>query len=113
MEDTIYYSSQRTHKGAPHADFVARYRPTGDIAYAQRASIESWLTDRYCLYTNVGSRLYRADIHHLNWPLQPAEMEATRNTMARSHNIQLPDTAPLLYYSQRLDVLVWPIQSIA
>lgn len=112
IDDTIYYRSQRTHRGAPPADFIARYRPTGDIAYAQRHSIESWLTDRYCLYTNLGPQVYRADIHHIHWPLQPAEMEATRNTMAIAHHIHLPDTAPLLYYSRRLDVLVWPIQRI-
>ncbi|GCE08757.1 YqjF family protein [Dictyobacter aurantiacus] len=112
IDNTINYRSQRTHRGAPSADFIGRYRPTGEVNYAQRHSIESWLTDRYCLYTNLGSHLYRADIHHLPWPLQPAEMETTRDTMAASHNIHLPDTDPLLYYSQHLDVLIWPIQRI-
>ena len=75
-------------------------------------TIESWLTDRYCLYTNVGTRTYRADIHHMHWPLQVAELETTIDTMALSHGIHLPTTQPLLYYSQRVDVLVWPIQRI-
>ncbi|GCE30719.1 hypothetical protein KDA_62030 [Dictyobacter alpinus] len=110
--DTISYRSHRTHRGAPAADFIARYQPTGDIAYAQHTSIEAWLTDRYCLYTNVGKQAYRANIHHLHWPLQPAALEISRNTMALAHGIQLPDTDPLLYYSHRLDVLVWPIQKI-
>lgn len=110
VDNTIHYSSHRTHRGAPAADFKGSYRPTGPVTYAQSGSIESWLTDRYCLYTNVGAQAYRADIHHMRWPLQAAEFDSTVDTMARSHGIQLPDTQPLLYYSQHLDVLVWPIQ---
>jgi hypothetical protein len=112
VANTINYRSHRTHRGAPSAEFSASYRPIGPVTYAQPHSIESWLTDRYCLYTNVGSQAYRADIHHLHWPLQTAELETTTNTMALSHGIHLPVTQPLLYYSQRLDVLVWPIQRI-
>ncbi|GER90879.1 hypothetical protein KDW_50410 [Dictyobacter vulcani] len=110
--DTINYRSQRTHRGAAKADFIARYRPTGPVTYSQPQSIEAWLTDRYCLYTNRGSQVYRANIHHAHWPLQPAELEISRNTMASAHGTQLPATDPLLYYSHRLDVLVWPIQKI-
>lgn len=112
IDDTIHYCSHRTHRGAPAADFRASYRPTGPVNYAQPHSIESWLTDRYCLYTHVGTQAYRADIHHMPWPLQAAEYEITTDTMAHSHGIQLPKTQPLLYYSQQLEVLVWPIQRI-
>lgn len=112
VDDTINYRSHRTHRGAPPAEFSASYRPIGPVKYAQPHSIESWLTDRYCLYTSVGTQAYRADIHHMHWPLQRAELETTIDTMALSHGIHLPATQPLLYYSQRLDVLVWPIQRI-
>jgi uncharacterized protein len=111
-DDTIHYRSHRTHRGAPAADFSASYRPSGPVNYAQPHSIESWLTDRYCLYTNVGKQAYRADIHHMRWPLQTAEFESTIDTMALSHGIQCPKIQPLLYYSQKLEVLVWPIQRI-
>ncbi|GCF09429.1 YqjF family protein [Dictyobacter arantiisoli] len=112
VDDTIYYRSQRTHRRAASAVFIARYRPTGAIDYARRHSLASWLTDRYCLYTNVNTQIYRANIHHLPWPLQPAELDMTLDTMALSHKIPLSDTAPLLYYTHRLDVLVWPVQRI-
>lgn len=112
LGDTIYYRSQRTHRGAARADFIARYRPTGRVTYAHPQSIAAWLTERYCLYTNIGRQAYRANIHHVQWPLQPAEVEVSRNTMADAHGIQLPASDPLLYYAHRLDVLVWPIQKI-
>lgn len=110
--DTIHYTSHRTHKGAPHADYIARYRPIAPVVEARAQSIEAWLTERYCLYTVAGSDLYRCDIHHAHWPLQVAEMESEHDTMALSHGIHLPATQPLLHYSLRLDVLVWPIQRL-
>ncbi len=110
--DTIHYTSHRIHKGAPHADYIARYRPIAPISLAPAQSIEAWLTERYCLYTVAGSSLYRCDIHHVHWPLQIAELETERDTMALSHTLHLPDTKPLLHYSLRQDVLVWPIHRI-
>ena len=52
MEDGgIRYSSRRTHKGAPEADFRAVYRPTGPVYRAAPDSLEQWLMERYCLYS--------------------------------------------------------------
>jgi hypothetical protein len=112
VSDTIHYTSHRTHRGAPGADFIARYRPIAPVVVAPAQSIETWLTERYCLYSVAGSNLYLCDIHHAYWPLQVAELETERDTMALSHGIHLPDTKPLLHYSLRQDVLVWPIRRI-
>jgi hypothetical protein len=43
------------------------------------------------------------------WPLQDAEAEIEVNTMARAAGITLPDVRPLLHFSRRLDVLIWPL----
>ena len=108
LDDTIHYSSCRTHQGAPPAEFKATYRPISPVAFARQGSLEHWFTERYCLYSVAGNqRVYRADIHHVQWPLQLAELEAAQNTMAISHGIHLPDTPPLLHYAQRLEVLIW------
>src|SRR5437764_5941487 len=83
LDDTIYYSSRRTHRGAPPAEFKATYRPITPIAFARQGSLEWWLTERYCLYSVVDNqRVYRADIHHVEWQLQVAELNSTCNTMA-------------------------------
>jgi hypothetical protein len=104
------YLSQRTHGGAPPADLLVRYRPTDEVFHSQPGTLEYWLTERYCLYTtDRRKRLLRGDIHHNPWPLQPAEAEFIRNTMTQPHDIVLPDTAPLLHFARRLDVLVWPL----
>jgi uncharacterized protein YqjF (DUF2071 family) len=110
--DTIHYRSHRTHRGAPAADYIARYRPIAEVVLSRPGSIEAWLTERYYLYTTAGSQLFRGDIHHVRWPLQVAELESELDTMAASHKIVLPDIPPLLHYSLRQDVLIWPLRRI-
>ncbi len=106
--ETIYYTSRRTHRGAPPAELEATYRPIGPVYHARPGTLAHWLTERYCLYTHTPrGTLLRAEIHHPHWPLQPAEADFALQTMARGHGITLPDTPPLLHYAHRLDVLVW------
>ncbi len=111
--DWIYYHSQRTHAGAPPAEFVGRYRPISDPYTSQSGSLECWLTERYCLYSQDRSgRLYCGDIHHIQWPLQKAEAEITLNTMTLPPGLPLPTVPPLLHFARRLDVIVWPLASV-
>ena len=109
----IVYSSHRTHRGAPPADFAAAYGPTDGIYHAPPGSLDRWLAERYCLYTvTPRGQVLRAEIHHEPWPLQPAMAEITVNSMAMAAGITLPDTLPLLHFARRQDVLVWPIEKV-
>lgn len=111
--DTIHYRSYRTHRHAPPAEFIAAYRPLGPVTRAQPATLEHWLTERYCLYTLVKqNRVYRGDIQHGPWPLQRAGLEVTRNTMACAHGIHLPASPPLLHYAHRQETLFWPFHRV-
>ena len=111
--EMIKYYSRRTHQGAPPAEFQATYRPIAPIAFAQQSSLEQWLTERYCLYTVVpGKGVFRGDIHHVPWPLQLAELEMKKDTMAISHDIHLPEIPPLLHYSHRQEVLIWSLKHV-
>ncbi len=105
---TIHYRSRRTHPGAPSAELTGRYRPTGPVFHSTPGSLEYWLTERYCLYTvNSRRQPMRAEIHHAQWPLQPAEAEFEVNTMAAPLGLTLPPAASLLHFARRLDVVVW------
>ncbi len=110
--DHIDYTSHRTHRGAPPADFVGSYGPVGEPYLSKDGSLEHWLTERYCLYTTHGGKLYRGDIHHLPWPLQPATADIHTNTMTEAAGITLPATAPLLHFARRLEVIVWALQRV-
>ncbi len=94
-------------KGATPAVFDATYEPTGPAAHAPTGSLAAWLTERYCLYAVDSGAIYRAEIHHVPWPLQPATAVIRTNTMAAASGLSLPDRPPLLHYAERLDVMVW------
>jgi uncharacterized protein YqjF (DUF2071 family) len=106
--DWIAYSSRRSHRGFPPGEFQGRYRPTGPVYRSEPGSLDAWLTERYALYAadRLG-RVFRGDIHHVPWPLQPAEAEIAVNTVCDAHGFALPDTSPLLHFARRLDVLAW------
>lgn len=108
-DGTIHYASRRTHEGAPPAELLARYRPVGTPAPpAAPGSLDSFLAERYCLYT-VDHRLHvwRAEIHHAPWPLQPADVHLERNTMAQAAGITLDPQPQHCAYAFRLDTVVW------
>lgn len=92
------------------AELKANFRPTAPVALRNPATIEHWLTERYCLYTVHECLIYRAEIHHEPWPLQDAECEFSINSVAASAGIQLPGIQPLLHFSKRLEVLIWPLK---
>jgi uncharacterized protein YqjF (DUF2071 family) len=113
-KDNVEYSSVRTHRGAPPAVFQGRYRPTGAAYESTPGTLESWLTDRYCLYSaNRTGKIWRGDIDHVPWPLQPAEAQIDRNTMTDQIGLTLPDTPPLLHFARRLDVVAWLPQRLS
>jgi uncharacterized protein YqjF (DUF2071 family) len=106
----VAYDSRRLDRRAPAADFSARYAPAGPVSPAVSDTLADWLTARYCLFAaDHSGRLYRGDIHHAPWPLQPAEAEIEVNTMAAAAGIRLPDAPPLLHFARSLEVLVWPL----
>jgi uncharacterized protein YqjF (DUF2071 family) len=108
-EDEIQYASRRIQSGTPLAELVIRYRPSGPVEPPEPGTLAYFLTERYCLYTaSRRGHVFRAEIHHPRWPLQPAEAEVQRNTMADASGITLPDTPPLLHFSRRQDMVSWP-----
>ncbi|HEX2350758.1 MAG TPA: DUF2071 domain-containing protein [Ktedonobacterales bacterium] len=110
----VRYHVERTDSRAAPGVFRASYRPSSALRPAAPGSLEDWLTARYALYTSTRrGRLMRGDITHAPWSLAPAEAEIQQHTLAQSHGITLADTAPLLHYAERLDVLAWPITPIS
>jgi uncharacterized protein YqjF (DUF2071 family) len=102
----VRYVCERSEPPLP-AQFRGSYRATGEVNHPQRGSLEEFLVERYCLYTTRRGQVLRADIHHLPWPLQPAEAEIEINTMALAGGVVLPQVQPRLHFAKCLDVLVW------
>lgn len=104
----IEYESRRTHRGAPPATLRTRYRPVGPVSTPVPGSLDHFLTYRLSLFAADGAgRIFRADVAHPPWPLQPAEAEIQENRMLEQIGLPAPDVPPLLHFSRRLDVVAW------
>jgi uncharacterized protein len=101
--EEVAYQSER--KGG--TCFSARYGPIGPCTPSPRGSLEHWLTERYCLYAQASGELYRAEIHHAPWPLQPAAATIHRNDLLGVNGITNSGPPALLHFSRKLDVIVW------
>ena len=106
--DGVFHYHSRRHRAS--AEFRGQYAPTAEVQPRNPGSLEHWLTERYCLYTTHDNQIYRAEIHHLPWPLQSAGAEFETNTIAAAAGIMLPEIAPLLLFASRLHVLIWPLR---
>jgi uncharacterized protein YqjF (DUF2071 family) len=108
---SIQYSSTRMLT-RQKPSFRANYRGLGRKAGAAASlpgSLEYFLTERYCLFTTSGSRLLVGHIHHLPWPLEPAEAEIEVNDLPQAHGLTLPNQPPILHFSRELEVFIWSL----
>jgi uncharacterized protein len=101
--DVEYMSMRRR---GPAAQLIARYRATGGIS-ANKSDLERFVTERYCLYNIRAGKLQRIQIHHLPWPLQPAEAEFDTNSMAEASGLKLPPEKPVLQFARFLEVYIF------
>lgn len=106
--NALSFRSHRIEPGAPEADYEAVYQWSDDAHPVERGSFEHWLTERYALYVmSPRNEVWAGHVHHHPWPVRRAEIEIRTNTMALSHGIVLPDTAPHVLYAPGVDVVIW------
>ncbi len=103
--------SVRSRRRGPsgHPAIEVSYRPTGPASCAAPGTLESFLTERYCLYTVWASRLRRLEIEHPPWSLQAAEASWRTNTMLAPLGLSAKGL-PLLHYADRQDVVAWGLE---
>jgi uncharacterized protein YqjF (DUF2071 family) len=89
-------------------EFAIRYRAEGAESSPEPGTLEHFLTERYCVYTADGGRLYRAELHHPRWRVQPATATISASTLSPA----VLDGAPHVLYSTSQDVLVWPLEEL-
>jgi len=109
--DVVSYESERWAWIGKPAGFTATYQPAGPAAHAAPGSLDHFLTERYALYASDGKRLWRGDIVHPAWNLQPAQARIERNSMIAAAGIRPLGHDPVLHFSAFQDVrLWWPVR---
>ena len=101
----VAYASWRTHRGGGTAEWVGRYEPAGPVYRSLPGTLDHWLTERYRLFAaDRAGRLWRGEIEHSPWPLQPARAEFQSLNMTRWMGVDLPDEPPHLLFARKLNV---------
>lgn len=104
----IDYALKR--KDDPPAAFEASWEIGDKLPYSHPGSLEFFLTERYCLYSEDDGKLFRARIHHQPWPLQKAELRSFESSMIESQGLPTPKGDPLLHYCEELSVEIWQLE---
>jgi len=109
-----FYSRRRLSQR--QVAFSARYRgmgPSRRLMEYGAGSLEYFLMERYCLFSsNRDGQPIRANLHHVSSMLEEAEAVIEQNDLASVLGIQLPEQEPVLHYSRRLAVYVWPAELV-
>jgi hypothetical protein len=108
--DTIDYSLSRID--GPPAGFNGSWNVGETEPFSHPDSLDFFLTERYCLYSEKEGDLYRARIFHQPWPLQSATMNSLRSTMIESLGIKSFKGEPVLRYAEAIDVDIWAIKRV-
>ncbi len=100
-DDRIHYECHRRQADAPAAGLSVEYRPLGESRVAAIGSIEHFLVERYALFCiGKDEQVLTCRVQHPPWQLRAAEAEFHHNSLASAAGIMLPDTSPLLWYSE-------------
>jgi uncharacterized protein YqjF (DUF2071 family) len=106
----IDYSLKRTDK--PRATFNATWNIGTPLPTSEPDSLEFFLTERYCLYTEHKGRIYQARISHQPWPLQTATVDSYSSTVIEVLGLPEPTVAPILHYAEEISVEIWSLHKL-
>ena len=106
--DQLVFSSQRQGSPSGQYHFDATYQPVSEVYHATPHTLDHWLAERYCLYSEAkNGTLYRGEIHHLPWSLQQAKANIQINNLFQGRQHGLSREAELFHYSEHLDIIIW------
>ena len=106
--DDLQWQSRRSSDGA---ELRGTSNAKGSMRSAEPDSLEYFLFERYCLYTEHEGCLRRAYVYHQPWSFQDGEARLEANTLLESYNMGLDVLSPdLVHFSKGLPVKTWSIE---
>jgi uncharacterized protein YqjF (DUF2071 family) len=109
-ENRIDYTCSRTDQ--PHASFQATWNIGRPLPISEADSLQFFLTERYCLFSEHKGNLYQSRIHHPAWQLHTATLNERRSTMIEALGIPEPIDPPILHYAEELSVDIWALHKL-
>lgn len=100
----MIYRARRRWPRSERVSSTMAIRPLDPIS--NPSVLESFLTARWGLYTNLGSKLAYAPVEHEPWPLQRANLEYLDDDLVAAAGYHVPDIEPIVHYSKGVDVRI-------
>ncbi len=88
----------------PPARFDATYRPNGEVFRPAPDSLAYWLVERRRFYAPERRGVLAGKIAHERWPLRPAEVTITENTMFAANGLPEPTGEPIVHFCGELPI---------
>jgi uncharacterized protein YqjF (DUF2071 family) len=108
---TIDYTLRRTAETRAH--FSAKWTVESDEPFhAIPGSLEFFLTERYCLFTEHNREIYRCRIHHEAWPLRFTVLNSFETDIFAANGLQTPDGDPMVHCGGPVEVEIWPLEAV-
>ncbi|MDP4084081.1 MAG: DUF2071 domain-containing protein [Bacillota bacterium] len=104
---SIAFTSKRIFSN--NGRFDAEYKPVSEPIFTLSGTLDSWLLERYCLFTKWGKQLLQGDIHHKKWEVSKVKVAFTENTVGPFGR---PSEPPLLHYSSIKKTFIWPLKKV-
>ncbi|MFL6467204.1 MAG: YqjF family protein [Pyrinomonadaceae bacterium] len=109
--NTIDYTLKRPAEN--RARFHARWTISESAPdEAVPGSLDFFLVERYCLYTEYNKQIYRCRIHHQPWPLRPATLHEYESDLFSANSLPEQQRDALLHAAGPVNVDVWWIENV-
>ncbi len=110
------YSSERVQPGSKALHAVSahvEYTPLCLPCASEPGSLSAFLAERYLLYSEARGKLYRGQVHHSPYPLQPAQVFTLADSLVKEAGVSVLDSPPLAHYADRVDVEIFPLHRVS
>ena len=109
-DNAVDFSLERREE--PRAFFNGSWQEHPESFEAMPGSLEFFLSERYCLYTEDDRKLYRCRIAHEPWPLRRAELLAHETDLFEANGLPKPEDRPITHAGGPVHVKVWPLERV-
>jgi|AntRauTorcE11898_2_1112593.scaffolds.fasta_scaffold14775_2 uncharacterized protein YqjF (DUF2071 family) len=111
-DGVIHFRSHRTHEGVPSADFDVTIEPEGAPETVDPGSTAAFLLENYRFFVAGADRLYRGEVEHDPWRVQPARLRVAENTLFEASGFDHPGGEPLVQYAPGVDVTAGRLRTV-
>lgn len=109
-QNEIAYETVRADRRRAFAR--VRYRFEGEPRETEPGTLEYFLVERYTLFTGHRDTIYRGEVGHLPYAIQPATLLELEQNLTDAAGIALPNEPPLVFYAPGFGVLASALRPV-